>query len=434
VRESRRPTALTAASLVAAIVLAGVRGTEAGLGESLACSSPGTFLVQSGPPSLFPDPGFFMPGPVPAGPIARSQRVESPRGDRRTPPSFRSELVTPDVERAVTRGLRYLANAQDADTGAFGEISKSTTEPRIAVTALAALAFLANGDTPGRGPFGRNAEMALTYLVNMNRANPRSLAKRPIGNYFVVVNDTISRMHGHGYATLAAAEALGMYGVSRQTGTAGTERLREAVEGAVALVENTQSREGGWYYEPEPGSGHEGSITITILQALRSARTAGIEVNRQAIDRALDYVIKSQNPDGSFSYALRDRRTSAALTAAAVATLHAFGLYDNHKVEQAIKNGMDYLERHQFEVDEQWFFYNAFYTAQALWFDPTTQRFDDWYREMRADLLASQDSVSGAWADVRPTANFPDYGRAYATAFACLILQMPYGYLPILQR
>lgn len=366
--------------------------------------------------------------------VARASAAAPAPGQDRVPASgARAELVTPELERAVERGLDYLASVQDRDTGAFGSLSKSKPEPRIAVTALAALAFLSHGDVPGRGAYGRNAERAVSYLVEQNAANPRSIQKRPIGNYFTTVNDTLSRMHGHGYATLAAAEAMGMYGISRQSGTETFKRLEEAVRSSVALLENTQSREGGWYYEPEPGSGHEGSITITALQAMRSARTAGVHVNVDVIRRALDYVLLSQNKDGSFSYALRDRRTSAALTAAAVATLHAFGIHED-RVQTAIKNGMDYLRRYDYEIDEQWYWYNAFYTAQALWFDLDPRLFESEFRRLRENILSRQDPATGAWADVLPTSNFPDYGSAYATAFACLILQMPYGYLPIMQR
>lgn len=366
--------------------------------------------------------------------VARASGAPLPlQADRVPATSARSELVTPELERAVEAGLDYLASLQDRDTGAFGSLSKSKPEPRIAVTSLAALAFLAHGDVPGRGRYGRNAERAVSYLVEQNRANPRSIQKKPIGNYFTTVNDGLSRMHGHGYATLAAAEAMGMYGVSAQSGTATFKHLREAVKAAIALLENTQSREGGWYYEPEPGSGHEGSITITALQAMRSARTAGVHVNVDVIQRALEYVLLSQNKDGSFSYALRDRRTSAALTAAAVATLHAFGIHEE-RVRNAIRNGMDYLRRYEYEIDDQWYWYNAFYTAQALWFDDDPRLFESEFRRLRENILARQDPSTGAWADVLPTSNFPDYGSAYATAFACLILQMPYGYLPILQR
>ena len=105
------------------------------------------------------------------------------------------------------------------------------------------------------------------------------------------------------------------------------------------------------------------------LQALRSARGAGIDVNVDVVERALEYVRLSQNGDGSFSYALRDRRSSPGLTAAAVATLHAFGKYGQQDVEDSIQRGMDYLARYDYQVEEQLYWYNAFYMAQALWFD-----------------------------------------------------------------
>ena len=51
---------------------------------------------------------------------------------------------------------------------------------------------------------------------------------------------------------------------------------------------------------------------------------------------------------------------------------------------------------------------------------------NDWYPSIRDKLLASQ-SGSGGWTD-------SSYGAEYATAMACIILQMPNDMLPIFAR
>jgi hypothetical protein len=63
----------------------------------------------------------------------------------------------------------------------------------------------------------------------------------------------VSRMHGHGFATLALAEAYGM--------APRNERLKQALTAAVGVIERSQSPEGGWYYFPHPVN-HEGSVTV----------------------------------------------------------------------------------------------------------------------------------------------------------------------------
>ena len=50
----------------------------------------------------------------------------------------------------------------------------------------------------------------------------------------------------------------------------------------------------------------------------------------------------------------------------------------------------------------------------------------EWYfPKVRDDLIESQQG-NGAWSD--------NVGEAFATAMACVILEIPYNYLPIFQR
>ena len=58
--------------------------------------------------------------------------------------------------------------------------------------------------------------------------------------------------------------------------------------------------------------------------------------------------------------------------------------------------------------------------GDAHWFD--------WYPAIRDELVAIQES-GGPWRDTEP-----HIGSTYATAMACLVLQMPNNMLPIFQR
>ncbi len=49
-----------------------------------------------------------------------------------------------------------------------------------------------------------------------------------------------------------------------------------------------------------------------------------------------------------------------------------------------------------------------------------------WFPAIRAELLARQDPTTGAWSG--------QAGRAYGSAMALIILQMPNRYLPIFQK
>src|SRR5207248_3263029 len=69
------------------------------------------------------------------------------------------------------------------------------------------------------------------------------------------------------------------------------------------------------------------------------------------------------------------------------------------------------------------YFYGHYYAVQAMWTAGGTY-WSEWYPYIRDELLAQQ-SPDGSWAD--------QIDPHYATAMACIILQVPNNYLPILQ-
>src|SRR5438874_10860640 len=61
-------------------------------------------------------------------------------------------MITPEAQRAIEDGLKYLAS-QQADNGSFGT---GQFQGNVAITSLCGLAFLAGGHQPGRGKYGRH--------------------------------------------------------------------------------------------------------------------------------------------------------------------------------------------------------------------------------------------------------------------------------------
>ncbi|MBI1848719.1 MAG: hypothetical protein HYR85_00090 [Planctomycetes bacterium] len=343
--------------------------------------------------------------------------------------------VTPALQAAVRRGVSFLVSQQDRDSGAFG-----SKDGKIAVTALACLALMANGNTDTGGAYSGNVASALRFLIHSSKRGS------DYDGYIVDSNDSLSRMHGHGYATLALAEAYGMFGVGhgmyggvplKPSAAASADEntddhsftLRDALVRAVQLIERAQSNEGGWYYNPENDGNHEGSVTICMLQALRSARNAGIAVKAETIKNAIGYVKRSQNDDGSFAYSLRERRSSVALTAAALSTLNAIGEYDG----PVVKRGMDYLKSN-FESSlktGEWYPYANMYAAQAFFQEPDDRTWKAYFPILREDVLRRQQD-NGSWD--QPGTKWVSYGAVYTTSCMLLILEIPYRYLPIFQR
>jgi hypothetical protein len=353
-------------------------------------------------------------------------------------PDARAKEPAREVSRAERRraaaighGLAYLESVQKKD-GSFGSGGPGV----VGITSLSLLAFLAAGHQENRGPYGDVLFRGVNYLLQHSLPpgrDPRysdAAFGKPAG-YIFVPGDHDSRMHGHGYATQVLVLAYG----SGRSGDPRTRELRAKIQRAVQVIEEAQTFTGGWGYEPNHATFHEGSVTVTVVQALRLARDAGFIVDREVHSRGLKYLKDSQKDDGSFKYALTHDRSTAALTAAAINAMHGFGEY----YSEPIRRGLEYLrgeyERKTPEVIE-WTFYANYYAAQAFW-RAGGEDWALWTSRHVPNILDWQTPPSegkGYWDDQLFSTSPVNRGRAYATACACLTLSVPDGYLPLFQR
>lgn len=315
--------------------------------------------------------------------------------------------ITPQLDAAVNRGLEWLASEQH-DDGSFGEGGWGRN---VAVTSLAALAFMGDGHLPDRGQYAHIVEGALRYVMD-NTSESGLLAGE----------GAPSPMYGHGFATLFLGEIYGM--TAGGSDTAQAARLHETLVKAVRLIERSQNPQGGWRYNPIPTDA-DVSVTICQVMALRSARSAGIDVSKDVIDNAIEYVRKSQNPDGGFRYQLdRGGMSAWPRSAAGVAALFYAGVYEGETIDR----GLEYL--HEQATPEQTrqqphYFYGHYYAVQTMYL-AGGEHWAEWWPEIREELLTQQ-TGQGAWPD-------RSIGSTYGTSMALIILQMPKRYLPIFQR
>jgi len=326
-----------------------------------------------------------------------------------------AKLINGPSRQAIDDGLAYLAGRQLED-GSFGT---SGYRRNVAICSLAGMAYLASGSTPGRGPRGAAINRCIDYLLE--NSNDRGLIAAPTGT-------ERGPMYGHGFATLFLSETYGM---------ALREDLRERLSAAVGLIVQTQNNAGGWRYQPRPQDA-DLSVTVCQVMALRAARNAGFAVPKETIERALDYVKACQNPDGGFRYMRSGGSSPAKATqagsqfarsAAGVVAYTNGGIYEGPELVR----GLAYLDdfrpdlvsaRPNVQPRQPYYFYGHYYAVQAMW-HAGGDRWLAWYAAIRDQLLERQ-LDDGSWAD--PIC--PEYG----TAMACIILQVPNNYLPILQR
>ena len=322
------------------------------------------------------------------------------------------------ARRALDAGLAYLAERQGKTANGSFPTTDARERATLGVTALATLAMMAAGNSPERGPHGAQVTRAIDYLLDHVNLAPES---REFG--YISAGDDSSRTHGHGFATLALAQAHGM---SPRRGNR-ADRLQRALAAAIRLIESSQGSEGGWEYEPRAVAAHEGSVTICHVQALRAARNSGLAVDGDVIRRAEDYVLRLQKSDGTFRYKLDMESSTIGLTAAAIATLNMAGRYDTSVIQSgidAISSGLMLQADHKQRA--RWPYYQRLYIAQALWQLGDETQFERWFAQERTRILREQ-AEDGSWVDDM-------YGRSYATAMNCLVLAIPEGLLPIFQR
>lgn len=329
---------------------------------------------------------------------------------RAEPPPRLPPWITPETQTAIDRGLEYLARTQSRD-GAWRHGGVWGQYP-VAMTALSGLALLSNGNTATQGRYAQNVSRAAGFLLAS--AQPSGLIARD--------EEAGRPMHGHGYAMLFLAQLHGM-----EEDNDRQERVAAVLRKAVELTGRSQSALGGWIYTPD-SSGDEGSVTVTQLQGLRACRNVGIAVPKTIIDGAMKYLDLSALPDGGIAYrADRQGDSRPPITAAAVTCWYNAGLYD---LPLAVK-ALDYCKQRVGNGANRgsgvWghYYYAHLYMSQIMWLSGKENW--DWYFPSMRDWLIQQQAPDGSWEG-------DGVGKVYGTAIATFILQIPYGYLPILQR
>ena len=314
-----------------------------------------------------------------------------------------AERITPEAERAIERGLRWLARQQHED----GSLGTGAYHGNVALTALGGTAWLAGGSTPGRGPYGREIERTVAYLLARTQQSGFIIDRRGASH---------GPMYGHGFATMFLADCYGM---------SPRRELRNKLAAAVKLIIHSQNKEGGWRYQPQPADA-DISVTVCQIMALRAARNAGLFVPTDTVERCRDYIRRCQNPDGGFMYmAIAGGDSLFPRSAAAIVGLQSAGVYEGPEIDRGAEYLLQSLPEPGVARHEAYYFYGQYYAVQAMW-HVGGEAWARWYPAVRDELVRRQHE-DGYW----PTTYI---NREYATAMALIVLQVPNDYLPIFQR
>lgn len=336
--------------------------------------------------------------------------------------------ITPESRAALDLGLEWLAANQGPD-GNWGSND-------LGLVSLGALAFLADGHTPGKGRYGANVDKALNYVLK--NAKPSGLLN---------IADPQRDMYNHGLATFVLGQA---HGITNDA------RISAVLDRSLKLIAQTQCHDGGWDYRAHRQErGHDLSLAVMQAKALRSAVDSGLEVPPEVVEMAIRSVREHYRSNagkhglsdptvqvgpGQFTYHKGGGGETLAMAACGVVCLQEFGQYDDWRIGknmEVIRNAVNQARSGKGNGQLPFDAYTLYYVGQAL-YQVGGDNWDQSYPKLRDRLVAGQVSdpgnpeQDGRWNDGSRVGGKP--GDLYGTSVACFILAIPNRYLPILQE
>jgi hypothetical protein len=326
---------------------------------------------------------------------------------------------------AIRRAVGYLVTQQDKEGAIQTQFNWSN---RTAMTALSLMAMAAVGHQPAdETPEGRVMMKGLAFVLRPDHQD--------VEGYFG--NSDGSRMYGHGIITLLLAELLGMGADGPQD-----KLIMERCKAAIHLILRSQkisknaTDDGGWRYTPDS---YDSDLSASVWQvsALRAAKNAGIEVPKESIDRAVEYIKrcyysardaggKPTDLKSGCAYGVNGRAPVYSTVAAGLLSMQMCGNYEGLEVT----GSTDWLMETKLDPDGRWFYYGTYYYAQGMY--QRGGKFAEIAKKNVEEVLLPSQNADGSWAAREHRE--ADAGNVYCTALGILALAVKYHYLPIYQR
>jgi hypothetical protein len=328
---------------------------------------------------------------------------------------------TQGTEDAVTAGLKWLAQNQRSD-GSWSLVGPYTeggvNENKPAATAMALLAFMGAGNTHQAGDYKERVQKGMAYLVRLQNREG-FFADQSAGN---------QRTYAHAQCSIAICELYGM---------TGDDSLRETAQKSIQYAQKSQSKNGGWRYQPREGG--DTSVTGWYVMALISGRMAGLDVDSECLERVHQFLNTVQrrgktdraaDPDGErYAY-----QSYASPTPSMTAEGMLCRLYLGWETQDPrITRGAELLVGNPISREQDRISYYYWYYATTTLHHIGGQAWTEWNEAMKNELPLLQiksGKEKGSWpADEDP--HGAAGGRLYATCFALYCLESYYRHLPL---
>ncbi len=316
--------------------------------------------------------------------------------------------VPHDVREMYERGLRFLADTQDAD-GCWPSGHRGA-----GISGMALMCFMASGEDPNYGVYSGNIRRAIRYTIKEQDKQT---------GYFG------NSMYHHGFAMLGLAEAYGAVDDRNlwASSTPASDQLSigQSLELSVRAAVTSQKHNalGAWRYSPE-GNEADTSVAGAVLMGLLAARNAGIEVPDESIDKAISYFVRMTASSGQVAYSGGIGGFNESLARISIANLvYAIARRtDLPQYKQTFGYLMDKLQGGS--SGHGGIEYQSYYQAQAL-FQGDVAAWEKWNKSLVRRLKEIQKddgSIDGT------------QGTYVATTLSLLSLAVNYRFLPIYER
>jgi hypothetical protein len=345
------------------------------------------------------------------------------------------------VDAAVDRALQFLAARQEPD-GSFPTLDLG----QPGVTSLCMMAFMAHGHLPGSGPYGKQLERSMAFVMGCQKPNGLVTLNGPSDvpitrhvSYFTGV----AAVYNHAISSLTLSELYGMSEPGR------TRDMKPVINRSIVATLEMQRWQkprpvdrGGWQYLNSGGGEEDSDLSVTgwQLKFLRSAKNAGFDVPSERIDEAVAYVHRCFRREyGAFGYSAApgDSRSRGMAGAGILAFAHA-GL---HNAPEAQRSG-DWILQYNFDdynqiepFTQDWkndrYHYGVFNCCQGM-YQLGGRYWQQFFPRAVKTLLANQ-RADGSW-EAESHHHDARFGNAYTTALIVLTLGAPNQLLPIYQR
>ncbi len=341
------------------------------------------------------------------------------------------------TEKAVDAGLDWLKRHQSQDgswdcDGYFGNCDsklgdrcegKGIAMYDVGVSGLALLAFLGAGNTHREGQFKTTVASGLKWMKGQQDAE----------GCFGARGDT-HFTYNHGIAALAMAEAYGMTKSGVWKGPA---------QQGINFVMQSQNAYKAWRYGVRPGD-NDVSVTGWMVMALKSAKSANLDMNENSLTWAHDFVKEMTDDEtGRTGYMQRGERPvratgrQAQFPSEESESLTAVGMLvrifagEDPATSAAIKAGAELCnkklpvwEDKTGKIDMYYWYY-----ATLSMFQVGGSEWTAWNAKMSTAIVDSQKQEGcqkGSWDAVDPWGE--DGGRVYSTAVMTMCLEVYYRY------